>query len=155
MSELPAYRKTAQYRALIELLKSVRAGIRDSGLDKGTAELMNLLASSINGCEECWETHAREARRRGVSEQKMQIVQYVEPSTAVRDEVFSAAEQAALFFAYALTEPARGLIPEAYTQVEKHFSAEQVSAMEWLVVAINSFNRITIAHENDAANADA
>ena len=146
----PAYRTAPQYKSLVSMLKTVRAGIRDSGLDRGTAELMNLLSSSINGCEECWATHAREARKLGVDEQKMQILQYMEPRAAIRHESFSAEEQAALLLAYAFTVPASGLLPEAFQEAAQHFSAEQLTAMEWLAISINSFNRITIAHEDDA-----
>ncbi|MBF0582201.1 carboxymuconolactone decarboxylase family protein [Corynebacterium sp. ED61] len=149
-SAVPAYRTTTQYKALVNMLKTVRAGIRDSGLDKSTAELMNLLSSSINGCEACWVTHAREARRVGVDEQKMQILQYMEPRAAIRHEVFSASEQAALYFAFAFTVPAEDLISEARREASRYFSSEQLTAMEWLTIAINSFNRITIAHEDDA-----
>ena len=132
------------------MLKTVRAGIRDSGLDKSIAELMNLLSSSINGCEECWDTHAREARRVGVDEHKIQILQYMEPRAAMRHEVFSASEQSALFFTFAFTVPAEGLIPQAIQHAAQFYSREQLTAMEWLTIAINSFNRITIAHEDDA-----
>ncbi len=149
-SAVPAYRTTTQYKALVNMLKTVRAGIRDSSLDKSTAELMNLLSSSINGCEDCWATHSREARRLGVDEQKMQILQYMEPRAAMRHEVFSASEQAALFFTFAFTVPAEGFISEARREATQYFSSEQLTAMEWLTIAINSFNRITIAHEDDA-----
>lgn len=144
-----AYRATPQYRALVNLLQETRKGVRASGLDRGLAELMNLLSSSINGCQECWKVHAEEAQRRGVEKEKIDALHYMDANAAVNFEKFSDAERAALALTTALTQPGSSDVAGAFAAAREHFSAAEVEAMEWLIVSINSFNRVTIAHEEE------
>ena len=54
----------APHRALVALSKSIE-------LDPTLRELINLRASIVNGCAYCIDTHTKDARQAGESEQRL------------------------------------------------------------------------------------
>ena len=128
------------YRAQIEVAKAVRAAVADAGLDRILVELVNVRVSQLNRCAFCLHIHTRDALRAGETTQRLGVL------PAWRETpLFTDAERAALTLAESLT-----LLPDSSTQdrdqaeARVHLSDEQFSAVCWVIVAMNAFNRISI-----------
>jgi alkylhydroperoxidase family enzyme len=84
--------------------------------------------------------HTKDARAAGESEQRLYTL-----SAWRETSFFSERERAAL----ALTEEVTrigdgGVSEEVWAQAEKQFDQDQLAALVWAVVAINSWNRLAI-----------
>ena len=130
------------HRALVALSKSVE-------LDPTLRELVNLRASIVNGCAYCIDTHTKEARQAGESEQRLYAL------AAWRDApLFSDRERAALALTDAITlisdeHVPRAIWDEAAAHFDEHelaqFSDEELAQLLWAITAMNAWNRIAIA----------
>lgn len=113
----------------------------ETGLDHALLELIELRASQINGCAFCVQYHLSLAREAGLSQQKMDVL-------AVWHEagnVYTAAEIAALTWAEHLTRLTELGAPDtAWTELQKHFTDEQIMSLTIAVVSINAWNRIAL-----------
>ncbi|MET8586028.1 carboxymuconolactone decarboxylase family protein [Streptomyces collinus] len=130
----------AAYQALVHTSEAVRAVTAEAGLDRVLVELVNLRVSQINGCAYCLDVHTRAARRAGETEQRLGVL------AAWRDtEVFTPTERAALALAEATTLPADAAAQErAYGTAREVLTDDQVSAVIWVAITINAFNRVSI-----------
>ncbi|MFE2988862.1 carboxymuconolactone decarboxylase family protein [Streptomyces sp. NPDC059262] len=128
------------YHALVQTSEAVRAAAADAGLDRTLVELVNLRVSQINGCAYCLHVHTRAALRAGETTQRLGVL------PAWRDtELFSPTERAALALAEATTEPADAIAQEsAYTAARAALTEDQISAVIWVAITINAFNRVSI-----------
>ncbi|NEA57430.1 carboxymuconolactone decarboxylase family protein [Streptomyces sp. SID13666] len=128
------------YRALVETAEAVRAVAADTGLDRTLVELINLRVSQINGCAYCLHVHTRAALRAGETIQRLGVL------AAWRDtELFTARERAALALAEATTEPANAVVQEsAYDSARQILTDDEISAVIWVAITINAFNRVSI-----------
>ncbi|MFE2407612.1 carboxymuconolactone decarboxylase family protein [Kitasatospora sp. NPDC057904] len=111
-----------------------------AGLDRRLVELVNLRVSQINGCAYCLNVHTAAALQVGETTQRLGTL------PAWRDtQLFSPQERAALALAEATTTPAdAALQEEAYTAAREALTDEQISAVIWVAIAINAFNRVSI-----------
>lgn len=132
------------YRQLVRSAVASREASTDAGLDAALRELVNVRVSQINGCVACLSTHVPAARKAGVSQQRLDLL------AAWRDlDAFTGHEKAALRLAETLTR--LDDVAErkaAASAAAEHFSQEQLSALQWTIVLINSFNRVSIASEH-------
>jgi AhpD family alkylhydroperoxidase len=128
------------YHALVQTSEAVRATAADAGLDRAVVELINLRVSQINGCAYCLNVHTRAALRAGETAQRLGVL------AAWRDtELFTPAERAALALAEATTEPTDAAAQEAaWAAARDTLTDEQISAVIWVAIAINAFNRVSI-----------
>src|SRR5262245_5693500 len=93
----------AAYQAVSALQKYVD----QSGLDAKLRDLIKIRASQINGCAYCLVMHTREARKRGETEERMQLL------NAWREApVYSERERAALGWIEAITLVTQGHVPD-------------------------------------------
>src|SRR5437016_2542505 len=123
----------APHRALVALSKSVE-------LDSTLRELVNLRASIVNGCAYCIDTHTKEARRAGESEQRLYAL------AAWRDApLFSDRERAALALTDAITLISDEHVPRAVWDAAAQVSDEELAQLLWAINAMNAWNRIAIA----------
>lgn len=119
-------------------LGKTHAMMAELGLDHALATLIELRASQINQCEFCVNMHITQARKIGVSQDKLdQLVVWREA------QVFSAAERAALAWTEALTfldkdREFGGL----RTELQNHFSNEEISVVTADIGLINLWNRV-------------
>jgi AhpD family alkylhydroperoxidase len=133
------------YKRQIEVARAVRAAVADAGLDRTLVELINVRVSQINGCAYCLHVHVRDALANGETTQRLAVLPAWRDTT-----LFTAAEQAALTLAESLTT-----LPDARTQeldyadAARHLTDEQLSAVSWVVVAMNAFNRISIVSRHE------
>ncbi|MFJ9356492.1 carboxymuconolactone decarboxylase family protein [Streptomyces mirabilis] len=128
------------YHALVQTSEAVRATAADAGLDRAVVELINLRVSQINGCAYCLNVHTRAALRAGETAQRLGVL------AAWRDtELFTPAERAALALAEAATEPTDAAAQEtAWTGARDVLTDDQISAVIWVAITINAFNRVSI-----------
>ncbi|MCW2871319.1 carboxymuconolactone decarboxylase family protein [Actinacidiphila oryziradicis] len=128
------------YRSFRESATVVRAVAADAGLDRILVELINLRVSQINGCAYCLSTHSRAALRAGENVQRLGVL------PAWRDtELFTPRERAALALAEATTSPADTAAQEdAYESAREVLTDDEISAVIWVAIAINAFNRVSI-----------
>ncbi|MFE9673846.1 carboxymuconolactone decarboxylase family protein [Streptomyces sp. NPDC006259] len=128
------------YHALLETSEAVRATAAEAGLERTVVELVNLRVSQLNGCAFCLDLHTRAALRAGESSRRLGVL------AAWRDtELFNRAERAALALAEATTLPADAAAQEAaYADAREALTEDQISAVIWVAVTINAFNRVSV-----------
>lgn len=128
------------YHALVETAEAVRTAAAEAGLDHALVELINLRVSQINGCAYCLNVHTRAASRAGETLQRLGVL------AAWRDTgLFTERERAALALAEATTEPADAALQErAYATARQVFDDDEISAVIWVAITINAFNRVSI-----------
>lgn len=116
--------------------------IGKSELDPKLRHLIDLRASQINQCAYCVKMHNEEALRDGESQERLQRVivwRHVDD--------FTAAEQAAFAWTEALTSLDPKTDYEALrTDLRKHFSDAQISAITAAVAMINLWNRVQVSN---------
>lgn len=129
------------YKQLVRTAVASREASGEAGLDEALLELVNVRVSQINGCAACLATHVPAARKAGVSQERLDLL----PAWRDLDE-FGEQERAALRLAETLTRLDDVVERHAsLTAAAEHFSDEQLSALEWTIVLINAFNRVSIA----------
>ena len=140
------HRKVAP-RALQAML-TLQAYVNGSGLEPSLLELIKMRASQINGCAFCLDMHSKDARAAGESEQRLYLLD------AWREApLYSARERAALEWTEAVTLVREGHVPDdVYRSVREHFSEEELVNLTLAVVAINGWNRVSIAFRADAGS---
>ncbi|MFJ3824157.1 carboxymuconolactone decarboxylase family protein [Streptomyces nodosus] len=128
------------YRALVQTSEAVRTVAAGAGLDRTLVELVNLRVSQLNGCAYCLDVHTRAALRAGETTRRLGVL------AAWRDtELFTPAERAALALAEAVTDPAdAGAQESAYDAARPTLTEDQISAVIWVAITINAFNRVSI-----------
>jgi AhpD family alkylhydroperoxidase len=125
--------------ALLAMSKAVEA----SGLERELLELVKLRSSQLNGCAFCLQMHATDARKMGMSEEKLQLL------AAWREApVYSSRERAALAWTESLTLVAshHGVSDEVYDDAVSVFSDAELAHLTSAVLLINSWNRLAIAY---------
>jgi AhpD family alkylhydroperoxidase len=132
------YPKTspATYQALLAL----QAAVDKSSLEKQLLELVKIRASQINRCAYCLHMHTRDARKAGVSEERIYLLDAWRESPLYTDR-----ERAALAWTDALTRlPEAGAPDDAYADLAAHFSETEIVELTLAVGAINLWNRFGV-----------
>lgn len=129
------------YKQLVRSAVASREASTAAGLDEGLLELVNVRVSQINGCAACLATHVPAARKAGVSQRRLDLL----PAWRELD-AFGEQERAALRLAETLTrlDDTRERAAAA-EEASACFDSDQLAALEWTIVLINSFNRVSIA----------
>ena len=111
-----------------------------AGLEHSLNELVKLRASQINGCANCINLHASEARENGETEQRIYLLPAWREAPCYSDR-----ERAALGWTDALTRLSEGQDREsAYTDLKAHFTDEEQVKLTVLINIINGWNRIAV-----------
>lgn len=113
-----------------------------AGLDPVLLELVSLRASQINGCGFCLDMHTKELRAKDVSEQKLYLLAIWREAP----ELYSPRERAALAWTEALTKLGEHGVPDdVYDGARAAFSEAELADLTIAVIAINGWNRLSIA----------
>lgn len=116
--------------------------LQDSTIDELTRELMSLRASQINGCAFCVDMHVKKATLLGERPLRLHHVAIWRESA-----LFTPRERAAFAWAELLTTlPAHGVPDDAFAQAREHFSEQELTDLTFAIMAINGWNRISIAY---------
>ena len=132
------------WRALNGLGLKAKEAAAEAGLDNTLIELLNVRISQINGCAYCLDMHVGDAVTNGESAQRLAVLPAWRDTT-----LFSEKERAALMLAEAITT-----ISDAQTrdregaQARRHLTAEEFSAISWLAITMNAFNRVSIVSQH-------
>jgi len=132
------------YQAGPDAMKAVAAletYVKGSGLEASLIELIKMRASQINGCAYCLDMHARDARAKGESEQRLYLLDAWRESPLYSDR-----ERAALAWTEAVTLGSQTRVPdEVYEEARRNFSEEELVKLTVAVATINAWNRIAIS----------
>jgi AhpD family alkylhydroperoxidase len=131
---------------VLQAMYGLQNTVNSSGLERPLLELVKMRASQINGCAYCLDMHSKDARAAGETEQRLYLLD------AWREVgLYSERERAALEWTEALTLIGEGHVPDAvYASAREHFSEEELVNLALAVVAINGWNRFSIAFRAEA-----
>ena len=128
------------YRSMSAVASAVAGTAKAAGLDQLLVELVNIRISQLNSCGFCLDLHVRRAVESGETPQRLAVL------PAWRDvDLFSPTEQAALALAEVIT-----VLPDHHTRERERARAreqltdDQFSAISWIAITMNAFNRISI-----------
>lgn len=129
------------YAALRAFSTTVGRIAADAGIDTRLREIVQIHASQLNGCAYCVRVHVDAATKAGLDADVIAQI-----ATWRESGVFDERERAAL----ELTESfvfihEDGIPDEVYDHAGGILSEQEYVALSWVLVAINSFNRVAIA----------
>jgi AhpD family alkylhydroperoxidase len=124
------------YRMLATLDKEVRTALDQAGLDPLLAELVRIRISQLNGCAFCLRMHTRDALAEGETADRLAVL-----AAWWESQYFTAREPAALALAEQVTSPA-GSARRPWD--DGSLTPEQVSAISWLAIVMNAWNRVAV-----------
>lgn len=131
----------APYQAMLEFAGRASAAGTDAGLSPLLVELVKVRASQLNGCAFCLRMHAADAVKHGETADRLAVL-----AGWWESQYFTAEEQAALVIAERVTLIGdHGRLPDRGITPEDVLTEKQIAAVTWLVVVINSWNRIAIS----------
>ena len=111
-----------------------------ANFDPKLTELVKLRASQINGCANCINLHATEARAAGETEQRIYLLSAWREAPCYTDR-----ERAALEWTEALTRLSEGLaLGSAYETLAAHFTEEERVKLTITINMINAWNRLAV-----------
>ncbi|MBM0127199.1 carboxymuconolactone decarboxylase family protein [Pimelobacter simplex] len=130
----------ATYKAAAAWAQEVGDAAEAAGISRALVELVNLRVSQLNGCAYCLDLHHKLALEAGESERRIAVL----PAWQETD-LFTEQERAALELAEAITrllEPVERLYVEDMARAV--LGDQAYSAVAWIAITMNAFNRISI-----------
>ena len=138
------YKKAAPdaFKAMLAL----ETAVQRSGLEHALIELVKMRVSQINGCAYCLDMHSKDARAAGEDEQRLYLL------AAWREApCYTPRERAALAWAEAVTLLKDQEVGDAqYHAAREHFDDKALVDLTLAIVAINGWNRLSIAFRTPA-----
>ena len=131
------------YKTSPELLDAMMAlsAAAAKDVEPELGELIKIRASQINHCAFCLDMHVRDARKHGVSEQKLDVLAAWEEA----GRLFSERERAALALTEAITELGGGHVSDqVYARAAAVFTERELAQVIAMAVTINAWNRINV-----------
>lgn len=127
--------------AAIEVMLHVQKYVDNSGLEPSLLALVEMRASQINGCAYCLDTHSKDARANGETEQRLYGL------NAWRESPFyTERERGALAWTESVTLVSETHVPDdVYEAARKQFSKKELVDLTMAVMAINGWNRLNLS----------
>jgi AhpD family alkylhydroperoxidase len=126
----------------MKALMALKASTEKSGVPSTTLDLVDLRASQINGCGACLDVHARTAKKKGETDDRLFAL------AVWRDApYFTDSERAALALTEAVTRIGGGpdAVPdEVWSEAARHFDETALAALIVAIANINVWNRLNI-----------
>jgi AhpD family alkylhydroperoxidase len=132
----------AAFKSLVAMSGEVTQAGTDAGVEQKLLELVKIRASQINGCAYCIDMHTTDTLKLGEDPRRLFLLD------AWREtELYTEEERAALDLTEVLTRlPAHQDVPdEVYERAVKVFNEAQYQAVVWMIIVINSFNRLGVS----------
>ena len=110
-------------------------------IDPELAELIKIRASQMNHCAFCVDMHTTDARKHGISEQKLALL----PAWEEAGDIFTEQEQAALALTEEMTDLTRRHVSdEVYVRAAAAFTERELGQVIAMALTINAWNRIGV-----------
>ena len=124
----------------MKALIAVETYLHGTTLGAPLIELVKMRASQINGCAFCLDSHSKELRKGGETEQRIYLLDAWRESP-----LYTPRERAALAWTEALTLISETHAPDdVYEEVRRHFNDKEVVDLTTLIGMINAWNRLAI-----------
>lgn len=137
----PRIKYTEHAQGAIKALYGLEAYLNGSSLEPQLLHLLKFRVSQINGCAYCLDMHSKDLRAGGETEQRLYTLDAWRETPFFTDR-----ERAALEWAESVTQVSVDHVPdEVYERVRKHFDEPELIDLTMAVVAINGWNRVSIA----------
>jgi AhpD family alkylhydroperoxidase len=137
VDRIPVYKVSPELYEAMMVLSNAAA----KDIDPELAELIKIRASQMNHCAFCLDMHTRDARKHGVSEQKLDVLAAWEEA----GDLFTERERAALALTEAITNLGDGHVSdEVYSRAAAVFSERELGQVIAMAVTINAWNRINV-----------
>jgi AhpD family alkylhydroperoxidase len=137
-----------------ELLKKFTeflAATRESSIEEPIRDLVAIRAAQLNGCTFCLDMHVKQAKIHGERELRLYHLAAWRDST-----LFAPRERAALAWTEILTKlPEQGVPDDIYDRVRTQISEKEISDLTFVVMVVNSWNRLNIGFKTVPGSADA
>lgn len=135
---------------MVKAMMAFGNAIKNGAIEESVLMLVDMRASQMNGCAFCIDMHAKEAIIHGERPLRLFHISAWREST-----LFSPRERAALAWTEALTKLADGGVPDAiYDSVRGELSEQEISDLTFRIMAINAWNRISVAARTVPGSAD-
>jgi AhpD family alkylhydroperoxidase len=119
--------------------------VSHSGLEPTLVDLVYLRVSQINGCAYCLDMHTRDLVKKGVTIDKLALVQAWREAGAV----FTDRERAALGWAETVTRVENTGVPDAdYQEARTVFAEKELVDLTFAIGLMNTYNRLAISFRN-------
>jgi AhpD family alkylhydroperoxidase len=129
----------------IRTLSRLDAYVGNTGLDGGLLDLVRVRASQLNGCAYCIDMHTKDARAAGETEQRLYALSVWHETPFYTDR-----ERAALAWTDAITRIGDGPVPDAlYQEARQYFAEKELVDLTLGIIAINAWNRLSIAFRTE------
>ena len=130
----------ALWKAISGLGLKVQEAAEQAGIGRGLLELLNVRISQINGCAYCLDLHVRKAGEAGETPQRLAVLPAWRETALFTDK-----ERAALGLVESITELGDERTREqAEATARACLTAAEFSAVSWVAVTMNAFNRVSI-----------
>lgn len=144
MSARLNYQKAAP--GAVRAMGGLEAYVKQSSIEAPLLELVKMRSSQINGCAFCLDMHSKDARAAGETEQRLYVLPAWEEAP-----FYTERERAALAWTEAVTLVADSHVPEeVYETARSQFSEEELVDLTIAIVAINGWNRLSVAFRAQA-----
>ena len=125
----------------MKALVAVETYLHQTTLGPRLIELVKMRASQINGCAFWLDSHSKELRKNGETEQRIYLLDAWRESP-----LYSPRERAALAWTEALTLISQTHAPDdIYDEVRRHFDEKEAVDLTTLIGMINLWNRLAIS----------
>lgn len=129
----------------VKALGGVYGYVMQSDLSPILVDLVYLRISQINNCAYCLDMHTRELLKKGVSIEKLALVQAWKEG----ENLFDLRERAALAWAESVTLVAQTGVPDsAYEVARTVFDERELVDLTIAISLMNAFNRMAISFRN-------
>lgn len=126
-------------------LGGVYGYVMQSGLSATLVDLVYLRVSQINNCAYCLDMHTRDLIKKGVSIEKLALVQ----AWTEAGNLFDPRERAALAWAETVTRVAETGVPDdAFAAARTVFEEKELVDLTIAISLMNSYNRMAISFRN-------
>ena len=124
-----------------EALDALDTYIENTSIPAVFKELIRIRASQINGCAYCVNSHTRDARKLGVTDEKIVLISVWREAR----NIFSEEEQLIIEMTEELTLVHRhGLSDNLYQKSMETFGETQTAEIMMSIISINAWNRIGV-----------
>lgn len=129
----------------IELMYEMEKLLKKNTIDNKLQELIKIRVSQINGCAFCLNMHTTDARKRGIDEKKIYLLNAWEDTN-----IYSDTEKLALELAEHVTLISNHKVPDAlYNRVREKYNEKEYADLIFTIAQINTWNRISISMGNE------